>query len=74
MKHSLKLGSSSGMIRRSITSRPCSLASAITVWRVMPLRKQSAIGVWMAPSRVKKMLAPVHSATRPCQSSIMASA
>ena len=33
-----------------------------------------AIGVWIAPSRVKKMLAPVHSATRPSQSSIIASA
>ena len=42
--------------------------------RVMPARKQSAIGVWILPSLMKKMLAPVHSATRPCQSSIMASA
>jgi len=42
--------------------------------RVMPSRKQSAIGVWILPSLMKKMLAPVHSATRPCQSSIMASA
>ena len=42
--------------------------------RVMPSRKQSAIGVWILPSLMKKMLAPVHSATRPCQSSIIASA
>ena len=42
--------------------------------RVMPSRKQSAIGVWILPSLMKKMLAPVHSATRSCQSSIMASA
>ena len=34
----------------------------------------TAIGVWIAPSRTKNTLAPVHSATRPCQSSISASA
>ena len=43
-------------------------------WRVMPSRKQSAIGVWTSPSLMKNTLAPVHSATRPCQSSISASA
>ena len=36
--------------------------------------KQSATGVWILPSLMKKMLAPVHSATRSCQSSIIASA
>jgi len=35
------------MIRRSITSMPRFLASAIAVARVMPARKQSAIGVWI---------------------------
>ena len=74
MKHSLKPASSSGMMRRSITSMPRRLARSIAVARVMPARKQSAIGVWILPSLMKKMLAPVHSATRPCQSSIMASA
>ena len=74
MKHSEKLDSSSGMMRRSITSMPRFFASVIAVARVMPARKQSAIGVWILPSLMKKMLAPVHSATRPCQSSIMASA
>jgi hypothetical protein len=62
------------MMRRSITSMPRFLASPIAVARVMPARKQSAIGVWILPSLMKKMLAPVHSATRPCQSSIIASA
>ena len=42
--------------------------------RVIPSRKQSANGVWTTPSRMKKTFAPVHSATRPCQSSISASA
>src|SRR6266702_4006626 len=64
----------SGMMRRAITSMPRRLARSIAVARVMPARKQSAIGVWILPSLMKKMLAPVHSATRPCQSSIMASA
>ena len=39
-----------------------------------PSRKQSAMGVCRTPSLMKKTLAPVHSATRPCQSSIKASA
>jgi hypothetical protein len=43
------------------------------VRRVIPSRKQSGTGVWSAPSRTKKMLAPVVSATRPRQSSISAS-
>ena len=74
MKHSENCASSSGMMRRSITSMPRRRARSMTVRRVMPSRKQSAIGVWILPSLMKKMLAPVHSATRPCQSSIMASA
>ncbi len=48
-------------------------ASAITVCRVMPSRKQSASGVWILPSLTKKMLAPVASAICPRQSSINAS-
>ncbi len=63
MKHSEKPESSSGMMRRSITSMPRRLASSIAVARVMPSRKQSAIGVWISPSWMKNMLAPVHSAT-----------
>ena len=43
--HSEKPVSSSGMMRRSATSMPRRRASAITVWRVMPSRKQSAVGV-----------------------------
>lgn len=74
MKHSENVDRSSGMMRRSITSMPRFLASMMAAARVMPARKQSAIGVWILPSLIKKMLAPVHSATRPCQSSIMASA
>jgi hypothetical protein len=35
------------MIRRSVTSMLCRRASAIAVARVMPERKQSAIGVWI---------------------------
>ena len=49
MKHSSKPVSSSGMMRRSITSMPRRLARSITVRRVMPSRKQSAMGVWIAP-------------------------
>ena len=49
-------------------------ARSITVWRVMPLRKQSAYGVNSLPSLTKNMLAPVASETRPRQSYIMASA
>ena len=41
----------------------------VTDWYVNP-----ASGVWIAPSLMKNTLAPVHSATRPCQSSIRASA
>src|SRR5262249_10216353 len=43
-------------------------------WAGDAVEEASAIGVWILPSLMKKMLAPVHSATRPCQSSIMASA
>ena len=42
MTHSLKVGSSSGMIRRSTVSMPRSRARSITVRRVMP--SQEAIG------------------------------
>jgi hypothetical protein len=38
------------MMRRSTISRPRFFASPMTVRRVMPSRKQSAIGVWMTPS------------------------
>ena len=37
-------------MRRSTTSMPAALARPITVCRVMPSRKQSAIGVWISPS------------------------
>ena len=47
---------------------------SITVRRVMPSRKQSGVGVWRTPSLIRNTLAPVHSATRPRQSSISASA
>ena len=74
MKHSLKLSSSSGRIRRSTTSKPRWRHRSITDWRVSPFRKRSASGVWITPSLMKKILAPVHSATLPSQSSIIASA
>jgi hypothetical protein len=74
MKHSPKFDISSGMMRRSITWMPRFFASAMTVRRVMPSKKQSGVGVWIFPSVTKKILAPVHSAIRPCQSSISASA
>jgi len=74
MKHWENSVSSSGKMRRSTTLMPRRRASSITVRRVMPSRKQSAVGVWIVSSLMKKMFAPVHSATRPCQSSIMASA
>ena len=45
----------------------------MTERRVMPLRKQSGVGVCSSPSMTKKMLAPVASATCPRQSSISAS-
>jgi len=45
MKHSEKLASSSGRMRRSVTSIPRRRASSMTVRRVIPSRKQSAIGV-----------------------------
>ena len=52
----------------------CTVSKHRAERRVMPSRKQSAIGVWMRPSLMKKMLAPVHSATNPRQSYIIASA
>jgi len=48
----------------SMTSMPRRFASSIAVWRVMPSRKQSAVGVMNLAILMKKML-PVHSATRP---------
>jgi hypothetical protein len=45
----------------------------ITVRRVMPSRKFTGFGVCSSPPMLKKMLAPVDSATSPFQSSIKAS-
>jgi hypothetical protein len=72
-KNCSKLSNSSGQIARSTTSMPRLRASSITVCRVMPLRKQSGVGVCSTPSRTKKALAPVASATWPRQSNIKAS-
>jgi hypothetical protein len=38
------------------------LAILITVWRVMPFRKQSGVGVWITPSCTKNTFEPVLSA------------
>ena len=62
-QHCSKPSISAGSIWRSFTVTPRSFSIWITVWRVMPLRKRSARGVWTSPSRTKKMLAPVASAT-----------
>ena len=48
---------------RSFTRTPFSFSICMTVWRVMPFRKQSGSGVCTSPSLTKKTLAPVASAT-----------
>jgi branched-chain amino acid aminotransferase len=62
-KHSEKSDSSSGRMSRTTTSMPLDRAISMTVWRVMPSRMWSTLGVWMTPSLTKKTLAPVASAT-----------
>ena len=54
--------SSSGLMCRSVIGTPRFLARSMTVRRVMPLRKQSGVGVWISPSMTRNRLAPVVSA------------
>lgn len=64
-KTSCVFASSSGLMRRSTTVRPFSLAISMTVWRVMPFRKRSASGVWSSPFMTRNKFAPEHSPRLP---------
>ena len=73
-KHPTKFSNSSGFIFLSIILIFFVLAISITVLLVMPSKKESGIGVCKDPSlSLKKILAPVASATFPSWSYIIES-